>query len=113
MAGQVPLWREEEAGPLDLHPALGTLGLFPVSPRLEGMSQFRRATRLLCPWGFSVQTRILDWVAMPSSRGSSQPRDQTRIYYISCTGTCLENPRDGGAWWAAVYEVAQSRTRLK
>ena len=26
---------------------------------------------------------------------------------------CLENPRDGGAWWAAVSEVAQSRTRLK
>ena len=27
--------------------------------------------------------------------------------------SCLENPRDGGACWAAVYEVAQSRTRLK
>ena len=27
--------------------------------------------------------------------------------------SCLENPRDGGAWWAAVYGVAQSRTRLK
>ena len=26
---------------------------------------------------------------------------------------CLENPRDGGAWWAAVYGIAQSRTRLK
>ena len=26
---------------------------------------------------------------------------------------CLENPREGGAWWAAVYGVAQSRTRLK
>ena len=41
---------------------------------------------------------------------------------ISCIGegngnplqcSCLENPRDGGAWWAAVYGVAQSRTRLK
>ena len=41
---------------------------------------------------------------------------------LSCIGegngnplqcSCLENPRDGGAWWAAVYEVAQSRTRLK
>ena len=29
----------------------------------------------------------------------------------SCS--CLENPRDGGAWWAAVYGVAQSWTRLK
>ena len=27
--------------------------------------------------------------------------------------SCLENPRDGGAWWAAVYGIAQSWTRLK
>ena len=27
--------------------------------------------------------------------------------------SCLEDPRDGGAWWAAVYGVAQRRTRLK
>ena len=27
--------------------------------------------------------------------------------------SCLENPRDGGAWWASGYGVAQSRTRLK
>ena len=27
--------------------------------------------------------------------------------------SCLENPRDGGAWWAAIYGVAQSRTQLK
>ena len=27
--------------------------------------------------------------------------------------SCLENPRDGGAWWAAVYGVTQSQTRLK
>ena len=27
--------------------------------------------------------------------------------------SCLENPRDRGAWWTAVYGVAQSRTRLK
>ena len=27
--------------------------------------------------------------------------------------SCLENPVDGGAWWAAVHRVAQSRTRLK
>ena len=41
---------------------------------------------------------------------------------LSCIGegngnplqcSCLENPRDGGAWWAAVYRVAQSQTRLK
>ena len=33
--------------------------------------------------GFS---KILEWVAMPSSRGPSQPRDQTHVSYISCTG---------------------------
>ena len=27
--------------------------------------------------------------------------------------SCLENPRDGGAWWSALYGVAQSQTRLK
>ena len=27
--------------------------------------------------------------------------------------SCLDNPRDGGAWWAAIYGVAQSWTRLK
>ena len=27
--------------------------------------------------------------------------------------SCLENPRDRGAWWAAIYGVAQSQTRLK
>ena len=31
--------------------------------------------------------------------------------YLQCS--YLENPRDGGAWWAAIYGVAQSRTRLK
>ena len=41
---------------------------------------------------------------------------------LSCIGegngtplqcSCLENPRDGGAWWTAIYGVAQSRTQLK
>ena len=43
-------------------------------------------------------------------------------FSLSCFGegngnplqcSCLENPRDGGTWWAAVYGVSQSRTRLK
>ena len=33
-----------------------------------------------------LQARILEWVALSSSRGSSQPRDQTAISYISCFG---------------------------
>jgi len=31
-----------------------------------------------------LQARILEWVAMLSSRGSSQPRDQTHVSYVSC-----------------------------
>ena len=43
-------------------------------------------------------------------------------FSLSCIGegngnplqcSCLENPRDAGAWWAAIYGVGQSRTRLK
>ena len=33
-----------------------------------------------------LQARILEWVAMPSSRGSSRPRDQTHVSYPSSTG---------------------------
>jgi len=33
-----------------------------------------------------LQARILEWVAMPSSRGSSQSRDRTHFSYISCIG---------------------------
>ena len=33
-----------------------------------------------------LQARMLEWVAMPSSRGSSQPRDRTHASYVSCTG---------------------------
>ena len=33
-----------------------------------------------------LQARTLEWVAMPSSRGPSRPRDQTYISYISCIG---------------------------
>ena len=55
-----------------------------------------------------------------------QETDTTeRLYFhfsLSCIGegngnplqcSCLENPRDRGAWWAAVFGVAQSQTRLK
>ena len=43
-------------------------------------------------------------------------------FSLSCIGegnanplqcSCLENPKDGGAWWASAYGFAQSRTRLK
>ena len=48
--------------------------------------------------------------------------DWVTSFHFSCIGegngnplqcSCLENPRDGGAWWAAISGVAQSQTRLK
>ena len=60
------------------------------------------------------------------SPGGLEELDTTeRLHFhfsLSCIGegngnllqcSCLENPRDGGAWWAAVCGVAQSRTQLK
>ena len=32
-----------------------------------------------------LQAEIVEWVAMPFSRGSSQPKDQTHVSYVSCT----------------------------
>ena len=53
----------------------------------------------------------------------SDTTEQLHFYFsLSCIGegngnplqcSCLENPRDGGAWWAAVYGVAQSQKQLK
>ena len=47
-------------------------------------------SNLVSPLGFSVhgisQRRILEWVAISFSRGSSQARDQTRVSYVSCIG---------------------------
>ena len=59
----------------------------------------------------------------PWGRKESDTTERLHFHFsLSCTGeengsplqcSCLENPRDGGAWWVAVYGVAQSRTRLK
>ena len=48
---------------------------------------------------------------------SGTPRKQIKAHVTGSNGTplqfsCLENPRGGGAWWAAVHGVAKSRTRL-
>ena len=70
----------------------------------------------------------IPWMEEPGrlqSMGSLESDTTERLHFhfsLSCTGegngsplqcSCLENPRDGGAWWAAVYGVAQSPTRLK
>ena len=60
--------------------------------------------------------------SMGSLKSGTRLSDFTFTFSLSCIGegngnplqcSCLENPRDGGAWWAAVYGVTQSRTRLK
>ena len=70
----------------------------------------------------------IPWMEEPSrlqSMGSLRVDETERLHFhfsLSCIGegngnplqcSCLENPRDGGAWWAAVYGVEQSRTPLK
>ena len=74
---------------------------------LPGKSHGRRSLVGCSPWG----------------REESDTTEQLHFHFsLSCIGegngnplqwSCLENPRDGGAWWAAVSGVAQSRTRLK
>ena len=59
----------------------------------------------------------------PPGRQESDTTEPLHFHFsLSCIGegngnplecSCLENPRDGGAWWAAVSGVARSRTRLK
>ena len=70
----------------------------------------------------------IPWMEEPGrlqSMGSEESDTTERLHFhfsLSCIGegngnplqcSCLENPRDGGAWWAAVYGVAQSRTQLR
>ena len=59
----------------------------------------------------------------PWGREESDMTERLHFHFsLSCIGegngnplqcSCLENPMDGGAWWAAVCGVAQSQTRLK
>ena len=79
----------------------------PTPILLPGKSHGRRSLVGCSPWGHS----------------ESDTTERLHFHFsLSCIGegngnplqcSCLENPRDRGAWWAAVYGVAQSRTRLK
>ena len=79
----------------------------PTPVLLPGKSHGRRSLVGCSPWG----------------REESDMTERLSFHFsLSCFGegngnplkcSCLENPRDGGAWWAAVYGVGQSRTRLK
>ena len=82
-------------------------------------------------WGVYIYCTLawkIPWMEEPGrlqSVGSRRVDTAERLHFpfsLSCIGegngnplqcSCLENPRDGGAWWAAVYGVTQSWTRLK
>ena len=79
----------------------------PTPVLLPGKSHGRRSLVGCSPWGHE-ESDTTEWLPFHFS--------------VSCTGegngnplqcSCLENPRDRGAWWATVYGVAQSWTRLK
>ena len=79
----------------------------PTPVLLPGKSHGWRSLVGCSPWGH-WESGTTEWLHFDFSlscigEGNGSP--------LQCS--CLENPRDRGAWWAAVYGVAQSRTRLK
>ena len=79
----------------------------PTPVLLPGKSHGRRSLVGCSPWS-REELGMTEWLHFHFSlscigEGNGNP--------LQCS--CLENPRDGGAWWAAVYGVAQGRTRLK
>ena len=79
----------------------------PTPVLLPGKSHGRRSLVGCSPWG-SEELHTTEWLPFHFSlscvgEGNGNP--------LQCS--CLENPRDGRAWWAAVSGVAQSQTRLK
>ena len=74
---------------------------------LAGKSHGWRSLEGCSPWGReeSDTTERLHFHFSPSCIGEGNGNP------LQCS--CLENSRDGGAWWAAIYGVAQSQTRLK
>ena len=73
-------------------------------------------------WVSLIQGKLLPNGKVTCFRGRSQiswnvPKSKSIAYYQEGNGTplqysCLENPMDRGAWWAAVHGVARSRARL-
>ena len=80
---------------------------WPSPVLLPGKSHGWRSLVRCSPWGRqeSDTTERLHFHSSLSCIGEGNGNP------LQCS--CLENPRDGGAWWAAVYGVAQSQTRLK
>ena len=79
----------------------------PTPVLLPGKSHGQRSLVVCSPWGRwgSDTTERLDFHFSLSCIGEGNGNP------LQCSS--LENLRDGGAWWAAVYGVAQSQTQLK
>ena len=108
---------------------LPRLGTEPVSPALAGgfFTTEPPGRRQWHPTPGLLPGKSHGWRSLVGcSPWGCEESDMTeRLHFhvsLSCTGegngnplqcSCLENPRDGGAWWAAVYGVAQSWTQLK
>ena len=79
----------------------------PHSILLPGKSHGRRSLVGCSPWGRwgsdTTERLHFDFSLSCIGEGNDSP--------LQCS--CLENPRDGGAWWAAICGVAQSQTQLK
>ena len=79
----------------------------PTPVLLPGKSHGRRSLVGCTPWGLeeldTTERLHFHFSLSCIGEGNGNP--------LQCS--CLENPRDSGAWWAAIYGVAQSRTRLK
>ena len=81
----------------------------------------RRPTPVLLPGKSHGQRSLVG--CSPWGCEESDTTERLHFHFsLSCIGegngnplqcSCLENPRDGGAWWAAIYGVSQSRTLLK
>ena len=92
-----------------------------ILPRVSSLEKEWHPTPVLLP-GKSHGWRILVGYS-PWGHTESDTTERLHFHFsLSCIGegngnplqcSCLENPRDGGAWWAAVYGVAQSRAQLK
>ena len=100
---------------------LATTDFFTVSTALAFLECHME--KAMAPHSSTLAWRI-PWTEKPGRLQStgSQRVGHDWVTSLSCTGegngnplqcSCLENPRDGGAWWAAIYGVAQSQTRLK
>ena len=79
----------------------------PTPVLLLGKSHGWRSLVGCSPWGRKNRTRLSDFTFTFHFHGIGEGNGNP----LQCS--CLENPRDRGAWWAAVYGVARSPTRLK